>query len=224
MKRIFRPLLTILILCLVNPASPDSRAKILAPEALKLLLEGNKRFEIGEPEAPRRDYNRRAEVALGQNPFAVVVTCSDSRVTPEFIFDQGLGDLFVVRVAGNTLAAPEIGSIEYAVEHLGARLIVVMGHEKCGAVKAALGGGHLEGNLEAVVAPIKPAVNSVKNKSGDQLALACEQNVQNMLAVLDTKSHLIHSMSKKGFVNKIGMVYHLESGKVNLLPASNGHN
>src|SRR5947207_2116085 len=108
------------LLATFSVARPEEKARVLAPEALKMLMDGNARFVSGEAPGPHRGPARRAEVAKGQAPFAVVVACSDSRVAPEFVFDQGLGDLFVTRVAGNTIDTVAVGSIEYGVEHLGA--------------------------------------------------------------------------------------------------------
>jgi carbonic anhydrase len=112
-------------------------AKVSASQALNMLREGNNRFVLAEQNHPNQDAERRLTVAKGQSPFAIVLTCADSRVSPELLFDQGIGDLFVIRVAGNIPEPGGIASAEYAVEHLGARLIVVLGHERCGAVKAA---------------------------------------------------------------------------------------
>lgn len=119
--------------------------------ALRLLLEGNQRFIQGTVRHPHQTAERRKETSAGQAPFAVVLTCADSRLSPEIVFDQGLGDLFVVRNAGNLLSDHVIGSIEYAVEHLHAPLIVVMGHTRCGAVAAAVAGGEAGGHVQSIV-------------------------------------------------------------------------
>ena len=120
-------------------------------QALKKLLEGNERCRSGQAQHPRQDARRRKEITKGQKPFAVIVGCSDSRIPPPMIFDQGLGDLFVIRVAGNIADSVVLGSIEYAVEHLGCKLVVVLGHGKCGAVTAAAEGGKAPGHIEAVL-------------------------------------------------------------------------
>jgi len=130
---------------------------VTADEALKRLKQGNERFQKGVAENPGRDIARRLELAEGQNPTAIILCCSDSRVAPEFAFDAGLGDLFVVRVAGNVANTSSIGSIEYAVMHLGSKLVVVTGHESCGAVNAIMAaaqqGGDVEKNLDQPMAP-----------------------------------------------------------------------
>lgn len=199
----------------VKPSGPTT------DQGLSLLMDGNKRWTEGVTANLHRSTSRREEVAKGQKPFAVVVTCSDSRLTPEFIFDQGLGDLFVVRVAGNTLNQVNLGSIEYAVEHLGSNLIVVMGHERCGAVDAALGTGHLPGNLPAVVEPIEGAAKTAHAHPKDQqLEVAVIENVKNMAATLTKKSEIIAKFVKEGKVKIVGMRYDLDSGQASLVTPS----
>src|SRR5947209_5314090 len=127
-----------------------------ADQALARLIEGNARYSRHREQHPDETLARRKELQVGQHPFAVVLSCSDSRVPPELVFDQGLGDLFVVRVAGNIAADAVLGSVEYAVEHLGTKLIVVLAHEKCGAITAAVEGGKAPGHLPALVAAIQP--------------------------------------------------------------------
>ena len=129
-------------------AAGEPAAAISADDALAQLVEGNRRFVSGEVARPHQSAARRAELAKGQAPVAIVLTCSDSRVAPELYFDQGLGDLFVIRNAGNVLDDHVLGSIEYAVEHLHVPLLIVIGHEKCGAVSAAVGGGERRGDRE----------------------------------------------------------------------------
>jgi carbonic anhydrase len=179
--------------------------------ALDKLVKGNMRFAQGEPAGEHLGADRRKAVAAVQAPFAVIVTCSDSRLTPEFIFDQGIGDLFVVRVAGNTLDDVALGSIEYAVEHLGSNLIVVMGHERCGAVSAALKGGKLPGKLPAVVAPIKPAC---EHAEGDYaLDLAVRRNVENMVSLLAERNPVTKKLRDQRELRVVGMKYDLDSGE-----------
>ena len=140
-------------------------------QAMTMLTDGNARFVAGKLTHPHETAERRTEVAKGQKPFAVILACADSRVGPEVIFDAGLGDLFVVRVAGNIADDTVLGSIEYAVEHLGSPLIVVCGHERCGAVQATVdtlkSNQPPPGHLGALIDPIKPAVTS--QKPGDDL-------------------------------------------------------
>lgn len=124
------------------------RSDIIATpeEAQKLLMEGNERFRTGQPLSKDLSLSKRSELMeKGQHPFAVIVSCSDSRVPPELLFDQALGDLFIIRIAGNIITPPELGSVEYAVEHLNTPLVVVLGHENCGAVTAAVQGGEAHG-------------------------------------------------------------------------------
>jgi len=195
-------------------------------EALAELLAGNERFAQGRSRHEGIDSVRRAELAQGQKPFAIVLGCSDSRVGPEIVFDQGLGELFVVRVAGNTAAAPVIvGSIEYAVEHLGSVLVMVLGHESCGAVAAAVAtvseGKHEAGSISKAVAPIVPVVREVRRGAPDATpeALAgrsVRANVENTVEELSHEpllSHLLHS----GELKMVGAEYHLQSGKVEVL-------
>lgn len=208
-----------------TPSASPARAAALHAEpekgvpvedALRMLLEGNDRVVKGKTRGPNRTLQRRGEVAAGQHPFAIVITCSDSRVPPELLFDQGYGDLFVVRTAGNVVDDVALGSIEYAVEHLGARLIVVLGHSKCGAVKATVEGGELPGHLPAIAEAIRPAVDSVRSKPGDLVANAVRANVRLVVQKI--------MESGPGFVEKLedcvlriaGGVYDLDTGKVQL--------
>lgn len=134
----------------MNPSTP------CAEEALQARREGNRRFATGQAIHPHQDAARREEVRPGQRPFAAILSCSDSRVPPEVIFDWGVGDLFVVRTAGHGVDDVALGSIEYAVEHLGVPLLVVLGHTRCGAVTAALHGDEAPGHIAAVIRPSSP--------------------------------------------------------------------
>jgi carbonic anhydrase len=146
------------------------------------LLEGNKRFVSGNLAKKDFSLEKRKELLKGQNPYTVVVGCSDSRVPPEIIFDQGLGDIFVIRVAGNVLDPVSLGSIEYAVEHLKTSLIVILGHTRCGAVHATIHSpSKAEDNLKAIVERIMPAVSKAKKvakSEEDLLNIAIEENVK----------------------------------------------
>jgi carbonic anhydrase len=189
-----------------------SSAASVDPDVAKArLCEGNARVVSGKATCPRQSDAVRATLATTQKPFAVVVSCSDSRVPPELIFDQGLGDLFVIRVAGEVLDGPALGSVEYGVAHLGARLVVVLGHERCGAVQAAMGEGHASPNLEALIAPIKPAVDSVADKKGDKLDLAVRANVARVVR------QIREAIALEGF-EVTGMYYDLDTAKVENLP------
>ena len=169
-----------------SPAAPAAASGHGAPgvdpgEALERLMAGNQRYATGYPAHPLQNLERVKEVAKGQHPFAIILSCSDSRVPPEIVFDQGIGDLFVVRVAGNTALEDGIGSLEYAVEHLGARLIVVLGHERCGAVSAAMSlqskPGQEPGNLGVLMRAIYPALKSVSEGVSTQRCFSpkCKQ-------------------------------------------------
>ena len=146
-----------------DPAHPD-QPMISPAEAISKLKEGNGRYTSGSLQHPGQTAERRTELAKTQHPFATIVSCSDSRVPPEIVFDQGLGDLFVVRVAGNVINDEGLGSVEYTVDHLGTRLILVLGHQSCGAVKAAretiAAKGKAPGHIQSLVTAIKPAVEA----------------------------------------------------------------
>lgn len=187
------------------------------PDAsLKALLEGNNRY-VGRAKGPHRNASRRAEVATGQKPFAAILSCADSRVPPELVFDQGLGDLFTVRVAGNVPTDDVIASLEYAVEHLGSKLILVLGHERCGAVDAAIKGGKPEGHLAALLDPIRPAVEATKNQPGDKLDNAVRANVRNVVRSLKTSHPILAEKVASGEIKVVGARYDLDSGKVELV-------
>jgi len=152
--------------------------KGVAPdEALKRLLDGNQRYAVAKAAHPNQTAECRTQIAGGQSPYAIVLGCADSRVPPEVLFDQGLGDLFVVRVAGNVLDDAGLGSLEYAADHLGVHLLVVLGHERCGAVDAAVKGGEAEGHVKYLVKALKPAVEAAKGRPGDGLDNAVRTNV-----------------------------------------------
>src|SRR3954447_12993305 len=136
-------------------------------QALAKLIEGNRRYAQNKEQHPDETMARRKELENEQHPFAVILSCADSRVPPELIFDQGLGDLFVIRVAGNIADGAVLGSIEYAVEHLGTKLILVLGHENCGAVSAAVAGENASGHLSAFVSAIRPSVVAAASSPGD---------------------------------------------------------
>lgn len=188
-----------------------------ADDAMTLLVDGNKRFTEGKELKKDLSLNRREDLATnGQKPFAVVVTCSDSRVPPELIFDQALGDLFVVRVAGNVVDDIAMGSIEYGVEHLKSPLLVIMGHEKCGAVKATVEGGEAPGSIGAIVDKIKPSVEKAKAAGATGEALnekAADENVLAVLAEVE-KSPIVEELVKHGKLKVVGAKYHIGSGEV----------
>lgn len=194
-----------------SPAGP-------APEVvLKQLKAGNARFAAGKATHPDGSAARRKELTKGQHPKAVILSCSDSRVPPELVFDEGLGDLFVVRVAGNVADPVNLGSVEYAAEHLGTGVVVVLGHHACGAVKAtAESGGKAEGNIGAIVAEIAPAVEQAKASPGKEGLLddAAHANARRAAAALTERSPVLAKLvEEKKLVIKTA-VYDLASGVV----------
>ncbi|CFX83647.1 Carbonic anhydrase [Syntrophomonas zehnderi OL-4] len=190
---------------------------VTAPQALQLLAEGNQRYVEGMLFSKNLDGSRRKELFnQGQKPFAVVLTCSDSRVPPELIFDQALGDLFVIRVAGNVVSKVEMGSIEYGVEHLNTPLLVIMGHENCGAVKATVDGGEVPGSIDSIIEIIKPSVENarVAGFSGaDLYEAATDENTKAMVAEV-MKSPVVKHLVDDGRLVVLGAKYHLDSGRV----------
>ena len=193
-----------------------------AEAALERLMAGNARFVSGSVRAPRRDAVRRVEVANEQRPFAAILACADSRVPPEIVFDEGLGDLFVVRVAGNTAVDPlVVGSLQYAVEVLGTPLVFVLGHSQCGAVKAAIDlvdtGNVPPGDLRSVVSPIVPAVEAVaRTPEAERLDAAIEENVHRAIVRL-RGDELLAPRVARGSILVTGGIYQLESGQVELI-------
>jgi carbonic anhydrase len=188
-----------------------------APEAvIKSLKDGNARFVAGKAKHPNESLARVKELGAGQHPTAIVLGCSDSRVPPEIVFDQGVGDLFVVRVAGNVAEPHTLGSIEYAAEHLGAPLIVVLGHHKCGAVKATCEGASTEGNLGQLVQEIVPAVTTAKANPDKEgvVHTAIHQHAKNVAGELLTESPLLAKLAAEGKVKVAVAVYDLDTGKV----------
>jgi len=188
-----------------------------AGEALSRLIDGNSRFSRDQADRPNQTIERRQEVTTGQKPFAVIVSCSDSRIPPEIVFDQGIGDLFVVRVAGNIVDDLALGSIEYAVEHLGAKLVMVLGHGKCGAVTAAVQGGHAPGHIGGIVSAIHPAVDKARTKQGDLTDNSIRENVGLVVEAIRLSEPILADMAKKGDVKVVGAYYDLESGAVEVL-------
>ncbi len=181
------------------------------------LVDGNLRFISGRVTHPNQSFARLEETAKGQKPFAIVVTCSDSRVPPEILFDQGIGDLFVIRTAGEVVNEVELGSIEYAIEHLGVAYLVVLGHERCGAVDATLKGGDLPPNIEAIAAQIRPAIEASRFFKGDPLDNAVRENTKLVLAKI-SGSAIVAEALHAGTVNLKAAYYDLDTGRVAALP------
>ena len=196
----------------------DHAGSGISPDAgLAKLFAGNARFAKGGVSHPNQGSGRRAEVAKGQKPFAIVVGCSDSRTSPEIVFDQGLGDVFVTRLAGSIVDDAALGSIEYGVDHLGASVIVVLGHERCGAVDAAMKGGKAPGKIGSVVKPILPAVKAVKKSATPTLSAAIDENARRTAAGLTTRSSILSDRVKAGKLKIVAAHYDLDSGRVTLV-------
>jgi carbonic anhydrase len=200
---------------------PTARA-IAAPNiapavAYKTLMEGNQRFVRGRLTGPHRSADRRAELAQGQRPIATILSCADSRVPAELLFDQGLGDLFNVRVAGNIVTPEVLGSLEYAVELLETPLLMVLGHERCGAVTAAVQQQAVPGHISDFLDEIQPAVVQTKDLPGDPIDNAVIANVQIQIQQILKQSTLIRQRQTQGRVTIVGARYDLDSGVVTIL-------
>jgi carbonic anhydrase len=190
----------------------------LSPDqALESLLAGNKRFVAGNVLHPQQVAERRDALVEGQNPFAIVLSCSDSRVPPEIVFDQGLGELFVVRVAGNTFTDLELGSIEYGASVLKAPLIMVLGHDRCGAVEATLAGKPLPGHMGALTKQINSDIEGRTCATHDKLRCAIDANVLALVKQLQNSEPILASLTKEGKLKVVGARYVLKTGEVKLL-------
>jgi len=194
---------------------------ISSPDAAKqLLIDGNGRFTSGNPLSKDLSPTRREDLMKnGQHPFAVILSCSDSRVPPELLFDQALGDLFVVRVAENVVSPVELGSIEYAVEHLKTSLIVILGHEECGAVTAAVQGGETNGSISSIIEKIKPSVDKAKAMGltgKDLIEMSTELNIQDDLRNI-SKIPVIKDLIEENEVKIIGIKYDLDEGNLKFI-------
>ena len=185
--------------------------------ALEQLIDGNRRFVAGEAVHPHQNLERCREISSGQNPVAVVLACADSRVPPEVLFDQGLGDIFVVRVAGNVVGEFELASIEYAVEHLHTPLIMVLGHSSCGAISAAVAGGEAPGSLPGLMAALQPSVDEVVGKPGDHVNNAARANARRVTRALKTAQPVVAGAVDAGKVKVMAAYYDLANGKVEVL-------
>jgi carbonic anhydrase len=186
-------------------------------EALQRLVEGNKRYAAGNFIHPDQDPARRIELAEGQHPFAVIFGCSDSRVPPEIIFDQGLGDLYVIRVAGHIPDENVLGSIEHAVENMGVRLVMVLGHKNCGAVTAAVQGSDAAGHIGSLIKAIRPAVEKVKRQPTALLENAIRANVQMAVAQIRVSQPFLANKVMGNALKVVGAYYDLSSGAVSIL-------
>ncbi|MCC7478141.1 carbonic anhydrase [bacterium] len=192
-----------------EPGNPDF--------VIQHLLGGNQRYCEGKVRRNGNDQDRRTATAYEQHPFAAVLSCSDSRIMLSEIFDCRLGDLFVCRVAGNIADTAVIGSLEYAAEHLGSSVIVVMGHERCGAVGAACKSAGAPGHILSLVEQIRPAVKASSNQPGDLVENAVRENVRQVVNRLRESEPILAHMVKEGKLKVVGAYYYLESGRVELL-------
>lgn len=201
------------------PVDKSARAASTPGEALRLLEEGNAAFLRGDMPANDIGPRRRLQLAAGQSPFCAYVSCSDSRVPPELLFGRGLGELFIIRNAGNTVDTVAMGSIEYAVLELGVPLVVVMGHESCGAVKAAMAvvekNARFPGAIDNMIEPIIPAVLQARGQAGDPVENAVKQNVRRVVDVMRNESDpILQKPLQAGKIQIVGAYYELSSGRV----------
>jgi carbonic anhydrase len=208
-------------LFLTLPALANDKTPSVSPEAaLAKLQAGNDRFAANSESSTKPTTARRLETATAQHPFAVILGCADSRIPPELIFDQNIGDLFVIRSAGNLVDEHTLGSIEYAVEHLGVRLVVVLGHARCGAVKAALGSDKAPGHINSLVHDIQPAVAAAKAKPGDAVVNTVHQNASIMAERIRKEADLGELRAK---IRIVDAYYDLDTGKVEWPTAATAH-
>ena len=200
-----------------DPAHSD-QPSVAPAEALSKLKEGNARYTSGNLQHPGQTAERRTELARTQHPFAAVLSCSDSRVPPEVVFDQGIGDLFIVRVAGNVINDEGLGSLEYTVDHLGTRLILVLGHQRCGAVDAAretiAAKGKAPGHIQSLVMAIKPVVEATAK---EDLEATIKANVKHVVDALRSSTPILKADVDSGKIQVIGGYYSLDTGAVTFL-------
>lgn len=200
-----------------DPHAPAADAP--SAEAVLLeLIEGNRRFVSGKSEHPRSDVKRILETSTGQHPRVSVVSCADSRVPVELLLDQGIGDVFAIRVAGNVCDIDEIGTVEYGVEHLGTPLLVVMGHTSCGAVKAVCTHAEVGGSIPQLVDNIVPAVERAQKHSGLNgealVPAAVEENVWQSISDLLENSAITAELVHSGKLKIVGAVYDIATGEI----------
>jgi carbonic anhydrase len=204
-----------------NDKPPPKPENVISPDAaLDRLVKGNKRYVDGV--SRRHDFKHEREaLSGGQNPYAAILSCADSRIAPEYCFDSARGDLFVCRIAGNFASDEVVASLEYAVQVLNTPLIMVLGHEACGAVDATIksikDGTTLPGHLPSLVAAIKPAVEAAKNDGGDMLTNAIRRNVSLNADKLKSAAPILKAFADDKKIRVVGGIYELRSGNVNLL-------
>lgn len=201
---------------LVFPQKAVAKEELTPEQALQQLVEGNERFVKRQRKNPNQTFTRVIEVAKGQKPFASILGCADSRVPSEIIFDQGFGDLFVCRVAGNIATPEETGSLEFGSLVLGSKVIMVVGHKRCGAVDATVKGAQVPGQIATLLAAIQPGIESSLNQPGDKLENACKANILSQIRKLKTSPILSQLVSEKKLIIA-GGYYDLDTGRVTIV-------
>lgn len=197
--------------------TPTERENLTPDQALQMLMEGNERFVKRKTiNSTNRDVTRVTAVSKDQYPFASILSCADSRVPSEIIFDQGFGDLFMCRVAGNVATPEETGSLEFGTAILGSKLLMVMGHERCGAITAAIKGGEFPGQIGSLVAAIQPALKPIDLKTKNYLEAAVKANVSYQVQTVK-KSSVISELIQQGKLKVVGSYYDLDTGVVSLV-------
>ncbi len=192
--------------------------KLTPDQALTQLTRGNERFVAGWPDHPNQSARRRREVSdAGQQPYAIILSCADSRVPPEIVFDQGLGDVFVIRVAGNVLDDVILGTIEYAVEHMHTPLVMVLGHDKCGAVTAAVERVKTNSHVQAVVDALQPALLLAEGQEGDRISTAIDANIRYAVKKLQASEPVLMGACAAGQLRIVGARYNLDTGGVKII-------
>lgn len=186
-------------------------------KALKKLLQGNEHYVKEKLEHPHQTIEWMKNLTEEQHPFAIIIGCSDSRVPPEIIFDQGIGDLFIVRLAGNVVDDQVLGSIEYAVDHLDVPLIMVVGHEKCGAIEAAVNGKETPGHIDSLIKLLRPAVEQAKGLPGDMVENVARLNVKLTVDALSKSNPILAEKLKEDKLLIVGSYYHLDTGIIEIL-------
>lgn len=229
MKTIHTVLVLLLMSASVVAAAPPHAAGPGASpdQVLEGLIAGNQHYASGHMKFPHQSPARRTEVAGTQHPVAVIVGCSDSRVSPEIVFDEGIGDLFVVRTAGNRLDDLVLASIEYAVDHLGCSLVVVMGHERCGAITAAIDAAkepaenHAnDSHVPVLLHLLQDAVTKAKNEPGDRVDNTVVENIRIVTRDLPKQSPMLAGKIKAGTLQVVGVRYDLDSGVVSIIESN----
>lgn len=213
-------ILHILILGVIFAQHSTSNESVSWQDALVKLKEGNTRFITSSPS--EKHYLQEVESTVGgQHPYAVILTCSDSRVPPEILFDESIGRLFIIRVAGNIVTPEILGSIEYAAEHLGTQLLVILGHSKCGAVNAAVAGGEAPPNIASILKHIQPSINLAKSEKIDSehfTDFVIHRNVLYQIKATMQESDVLKELAHKGTFHIAGALYNVSNGEVTFMP------